>query len=137
VATEASEQRAETLQGVSAREHKRTRQELAFAVGFIAGRSRKARRAERATQASLLRCVFGNPFRPHAAVDPAVRAWQGGTVARLAQAIYDDRAFDRMPELADALEEAGCDDADILDHCRQPGEHVRGCWVLDLILGKE
>jgi hypothetical protein len=55
----------------------------------------------------------------------------------LAQAIYDDRAFDRLPILADALEEAGCDTADILAHCRGPGPHVRGCWVVDLILGKQ
>jgi hypothetical protein len=55
----------------------------------------------------------------------------------LAQSIYTDRAFDRMPILADALEDAGCDNADILNHCRQPGEHVRGCWAVDLILGKK
>ena len=56
---------------------------------------------------------------------------------RIAQAIYDKRAFDRMPILADALEDAGCDNADILAHCRGPNEHVRGCWVVDLILGKQ
>ena len=55
----------------------------------------------------------------------------------MAQSIYDDRAFDRLPILADALEDAGCDKADILNHCRQPGEHVRGCWVVDLVLGKD
>ena len=55
---------------------------------------------------------------------------------KLAQAIYDARAFDRMPQLADALEAAGCDNRDILDHCRSGGEHVRGCWVVDLLLGK-
>ena len=54
----------------------------------------------------------------------------------LANLIYDERAFDRLPILADALEDAGCDDADILRHCREPGEHVRGCWVVDLLLGK-
>jgi len=58
-------------------------------------------------------------------------------VVKLAESIYDERAFDRMPILADALEEAGCANADILAHCRQPGEHVRGCWAVDLILGKE
>ena len=63
-------------------------------------------------------------------------AWNGGTIHHLAQAIYDERAFDRLPILADALEDAGCTDAAILDHCRQPGEHVRGCWVVDLLLGK-
>ena len=64
-------------------------------------------------------------------------AWNAGTVRRIAQAIYDDRAFDRMPILADALEDAGCDNADILNHCRESREHVRGCWVVDLLLGKE
>ena len=58
------------------------------------------------------------------------------TVVQLAQSIYDDRAFDRLPILADALEEAGCTDAAILDHCRGPGPHVRGCWAVDLLLGK-
>jgi hypothetical protein len=58
-------------------------------------------------------------------------------VVRLAQSIYDDRAFDRLPVLADALEEPGCTNAEILAHCRLPGEHVRGCWVVDLLLGKE
>jgi hypothetical protein len=81
---------------------------------------------------ALLRCVFGNPFRP-LTVHPM---WQSATVGSLAQAIYDDRAFDRLPILAGALEDAGCDNADILNHCRQPGVHVRGCWVVDLVLGK-
>jgi hypothetical protein len=84
----------------------------------------------------LLRDVFGNPFRP-APLDPTWLAWQGGTVPRLAQATYDGRAFERMPVLADALEDAGCTDAAILSHCRSGGEHARGCWVLDLLLGKE
>jgi hypothetical protein len=57
-------------------------------------------------------------------------------VLGVARAIYDERAFERMPILADALEDTGCDNADILEHCRQPGEHVRGCWVVDFILGK-
>jgi hypothetical protein len=63
-------------------------------------------------------------------------AWNENTVPRLAQTIYDERAFDRLPILADALEEAGCTDTAILDHCRQPGEHYRGCWAVDLLLGK-
>jgi hypothetical protein len=88
---------------------------------------------EEASQCGLLRDIFGNPFRP-VAVDPA---WRTSNVTVLAQAIYDDRAFDRLPILADALEDAGCDNADILNHCRQPGEHVRGCWVVDLLLGKQ
>jgi hypothetical protein len=62
--------------------------------------------------------------------------WNDRCVGKLAQAIYDEQAFDRLPILADALEEAGCTDADILNHCRSGGEHVRGCWVVDLVLGK-
>ena len=70
-------------------------------------------------------------------MDPAWLAWNGGTVRKLAEAIYDERAFDRLPVLADALEEAGCADEGVLRHCRGGGPHVRGCWVIDLILGKE
>jgi hypothetical protein len=85
-------------------------------------------------QADILRDIFGpRPFRP-VTLNPA---WQMSNVIALAQSIYDERAFDRLPILADALEDAGCDNADILNHCRQPGEHVRGCWVADLLLGKE
>jgi hypothetical protein len=58
-------------------------------------------------------------------------------VVELARTIYESRAFDRMPDLAEALERAGCTNADILAHCRQPGPHVRGCWVVDLILRRE
>jgi hypothetical protein len=93
--------------------------------------------AECAAQATLLRCLFGNPFRSTPALDPAWLAWNGGTVAKLAQAIYDDRHFADLPILADALEDAGCTDAAILAHCRGPGEHVRGCWVVDLLTGRE
>ncbi len=91
---------------------------------------------ERAVQANLLRCIVGNPFRL-VTIDPAWLAWNDGTIPKLAQGIYDERAFDRMPILADALEEAGCTNTDILQHCRQSGEHERGCWVVDFLLGKE
>jgi hypothetical protein len=80
----------------------------------------------------LLHDIFGNPFRP-VSVDPS---WLTSTVLVLARGIYDDRAFDRLPILADALQDAGCDNGAILNHCRQTGEHVRGCWVVDLLLGK-
>jgi hypothetical protein len=91
---------------------------------------------ERAFQADHLRDVFGPlPFRTMT-IDPLLLAWNEGTVGKIAQAIYDDRAFDRLPVLADALEKAGCHDPDILGHCRHPGPHVRGCWVVDLILKK-
>lgn len=91
---------------------------------------------EAKSQANLVRDIFGNPFRP-VTIDPAWLAWNDGTIPKLAQAIYDKRAFDRMPILADALEESGCNNADILAHCCQPGEHVRGCWVVDAIIGKK
>jgi hypothetical protein len=84
----------------------------------------------------LLHDLFGNPFRP-AVADPAWLAWNAGTVIKLAQAIYTDRSFNRMPILADALEDAGCTNQDMLGHCRGPGPHVLGCWAVDLLLGKE
>jgi hypothetical protein len=100
-------------------------------------------RRELAAQVPLVKDVFGNPFRPTPVLDSAWLAWRGGTVANLARAAYDDR---RLPEgtlesahlvvLADALEDAGCADANLLGHLRGPGPHVRGCWVVDLILGK-
>ncbi len=80
----------------------------------------------------LLRCVFGNPYKP-----PVFnKKWRTDTVTALAAGIYEERAFDRLPILADALEEAGCDDPAMLSHLRGPGPHCRGCWVLDLALGK-
>jgi len=92
--------------------------------------------AERLQFPDMLREVFGNPFR-WTLINPNWIAWNDGAVRKIAQATYDERAFDRMPILADALEDAGCGNADILRHCREPGEHVRGCWVIDLLLGKE
>jgi hypothetical protein len=88
--------------------------------------------AEEVQHAVVFRDIVGNPFRPVAVLP----AWQSSTVAALARGIYDDRAFDRLPSLADALMDAGCDDPDILAHCRSEGPHVRGCWVVDLVLGK-
>ncbi|OWK42425.1 hypothetical protein FRUB_04503 [Fimbriiglobus ruber] len=89
-----------------------------------------ARRLKR--MAEVFRCIFGNPFRP-ITFNPS---YLTPTVLSLAKGIYEDRAFDRMPVLADALQDAGCDNEDILTHCRGPGPHVRGCWVVDLCLGK-
>jgi hypothetical protein len=80
----------------------------------------------------LLRDVFGNPFR---AVTLAA-AWLTPSVTTLAQAIYDGRAFGHLPILADALEEAGSSDPEMLGHLRGPGPHAGGCWCLDLLLGK-
>jgi hypothetical protein len=96
---------------------------------------RAAHRNPNQRLAELLRDIFGNPFRS-VAVDPFWLTWNGGTVPKLAQAIYDECRFQDLPVLADALEEADCADADLLGHCRGPGPHVRGCWAVDLLLGK-
>jgi hypothetical protein len=87
-------------------------------------------------QICLLRCIFGNPFRP-VTIPPAVLAWNDRTIPKLADAIYEERTFHHLPILVEALEQAGCHNEDILKHCKQPGEHVRGCCVVDLLLGKE
>jgi hypothetical protein len=81
----------------------------------------------------LLHDLFGNPFRP-VSVDPT---WLTPDVRRLAVALYEEGAFDRLPILGDALEEAGCTDRAVLGHCRGPGPHLRGCHVLDALLGKD
>lgn len=88
-----------------------------------------------AALADLVRDVFGNPFRKPPAVSPTVLTWNDGAVVKMAQATYDGRGFNRLPILADALEDAGCDDRTILEHCRGSGRHVRGCWLVDAILG--
>ena len=98
--------------------------------------------AELNAQANLLRCLFGNPFRP-VTISPRVLAWNNAVVVRLAQAGYEERQLPsgtldngRLAVLADALDEAGCSDPDILGHLRKSGPHVRGCWPVDLLLGK-
>lgn len=91
---------------------------------------------ERRAQCDLLRDAFSNPFRP-LALNPAWLRWHDGCVVSMARAIYEERRFEEMPILADALEEAGCDDEEILWHCREEPEHARGCWLLDAILGRK
>ena len=82
----------------------------------------------------IVRDIFGNPFRP-VAFDPA---WRTETAVLLARQMYDSRDFGAMPILADALQDAGCESEEILSHCRDANQvHVRGCWVVDLVLGKE
>jgi hypothetical protein len=92
---------------------------------------------------TLSRDIIGNPFRPSPPLTAAVLAWNDRTVPRLAHAIYEERkmpegTFDpaRLAILADALLDAGCDDEDLIQHCRSEGPHVRGCWAVDLCLGK-
>jgi hypothetical protein len=103
-------------------------------AGWLAGRNDKWRHERQPERPALLRDVMGNLLRPPQAIPPGILAWNDHTVPGLAQAIYDDRAFDRLPILSDALEEAGCTDFALLSHLRSPGPHVRGCWALDLIL---
>lgn len=92
-------------------------------------------------QADLLHCLCpwlpGYLFNYAPGLADAVLAWNDGLVRSLAQGVYADRAFDRLPVLADALEDAGCSDAELLGHCRGSGPHARGCWVVDRILSKE
>jgi hypothetical protein len=93
---------------------------------------RAATGATGAKQPALLRDIFGNPFHPVTFAPE----WRTGTAVSLAAQMYESRDFGAMPILADALQDAGCDSEDILNHCRGPGPHVRGCWVVDLVLGK-
>jgi hypothetical protein len=94
-------------------------------------------KAERAAQASLLRDIFGNPFWAKPGIEAAWLSWNGGTVRLLAGDAYARRAFEEMGVLADALEEAGCSDPDLLGHLRGQGPHAKGCWALDAIMGRE
>lgn len=91
---------------------------------------------EKAVQADLLRDIVGNPFRP-VTLDASLLDWRDRTVVRIAQSIYDDRSFEPLGILGDALEEAGCMNTALLSHCRSKGPHARGCWAVDLVLGKQ
>jgi hypothetical protein len=87
-------------------------------------------------QVPLLRCIVGNPFRP-AALDRNWLAHGSGAAVALARSIDEDRRWSDLPFLGDALEDASCTDEPLLAHCRDGGEHARGCWVVDLVLGRE
>jgi hypothetical protein len=89
--------------------------------------------AEHRVQTALVHCLFGNPFRPQ----PLCTVSSTREVRALAEGIYAERAFDRMPLLADTLETSGCTNADLIEHCRSDREHARGCWVVDLLLARE
>jgi hypothetical protein len=102
-----------------------------------------SRGGERLAQCGLLRCVFGNPFRALPALPPLLLSWHDGLVPSLAQSAYEGRQLpsghldpQRLAVLADALEDAGCSGREVLGHLRGPGPHVRGCHVVDLLLGK-
>jgi hypothetical protein len=123
------------IQGLSHPEALRGARQTATAAAMLAGRQTTGVRrtwAEHKVQGRLLRGIVGNPFRPVT----VNAAWLTPTVVQLARGIYSERAFDRLPILADALMDAGCENEDVLDHCRGDGPHVRGCWVVDLLLGK-
>lgn len=100
------------------------------AIGLAGGPA--AVQAENVAQVAMFHDIMGNPFRPvHVG-----RSSLTEEVIQLALSIDSERRFDRLPGLAEALERAGCKNREILDHCRKRGPHVRGCWVVDLLLGK-
>lgn len=106
---------------------------LEWADGKVVEQSNLQLNEEMACQCRLLRCIFGNHFL-RMAIDPR---WLSPTVVDLARLVYAKKAFEQMPALAGALMEAGCSDTCVLGHCRAPGPHALGCWVLDLLLEKE
>jgi hypothetical protein len=105
-------------------------------LGLVASRAddgAEAYRASHRIRATLFRGIVGNPFRPVAFAPE----WRTSTAVALASGMYESRDFSAMPILADALQDAGCDSDDVLSHCRDPQQlHVRGCWVVDLVLGR-
>jgi hypothetical protein len=101
---------------------------------FVREQGLDGEREESARQADLLREVIGNPFRAPF-IDPGWLTWNNRQVVRLAETLVQERAFEQMPVLADALEDAGCTDEEILGHCRQDG-HVLGCWLVERILDR-
>jgi hypothetical protein len=117
-----------------------TARAAAFSAGAVGVDQAAAWDAARAAgarhQAALLREIFGNLQRS-TGIDPSWLSWNDGLVRELARTVYEERRFDDLPILADALEEAGCIDQTLLAHCRSPAVHVRGCWAIDLLLGKE
>src|SRR5262249_45903658 len=103
---------------------------------------RRSDAEQRKAQAVFLRDIFGNPFRPTPTLEPSLLHWNGGAVVQLARAAYEERMMPeghldpaRLAVLADAVEEAGAPE-EVLAHLRAPGSHMRGCWCLDIILGK-
>jgi hypothetical protein len=99
--------------------------------------------AENATQCHILRDLFGKPMRPSPSLPGIVLAWNDRTIPRIAEGLYNDRKLPegtldagRLAILADALLDAGCDNEELIGHCRSEGPHVRGCWAVDLLLGK-
>ncbi len=102
-----------------------------LAIGWGEKAARKVRLCE------ILRDLFLNPFVQPPLVEPGWLTWQNATVVGIAKTVYEEGRFDELPVLGDALEDAGCQNVEMLSHCRGPGPHARGCRVVDLILGKE
>ena len=103
-------------------------------LGFVPSSQTTVHRGE------VWEAIHGERLRepaPPVQLDPAWLAWNDRTVPRLARAIRDEHAWDRLPVLADALEDAGCTDPVILAHCRAGSEHRLSCWVTDLVLARE
>jgi hypothetical protein len=94
------------------------------------------REKEAAVVAQLLRDITGSPPLISSSPSAAVLAWNDGTVRRIAEGVYEERPFDRLPILHDALLDAGCRDEQILEHCRSDGPHARGCWAVDVLTGR-
>jgi len=109
-------------------------QRASWTTAFLVGNTDDQHRSEWQHHMLLLKCIFGPlPFRA-VALSPD---WLTSSVVTLASQMYESRDFTAMPLLADALQDAGCGNPDVLNHCRGPGPHVRGCWIVDLLLGKE
>jgi hypothetical protein len=109
---------------------------VALLTRNAARRASRSEEMESDAQVRLLHEVVGDPFEP-VTIDPAWLRWNGSAIVKIAQAIHRERRYSELPILADALEEAGCTKAAVLGHCREPGEHVPGCWIVDLILSKD
>jgi hypothetical protein len=130
---------------VHAAEYAAARDEWEGGWPALTRRMESVRAWERQAQAALLRCVFGPPpFRPLPALSASLLTWNDSLVPRLAQTAYEERILpsghldpDRLAVLADALEDAGCTNAELLGHLRGEGPHWRGCWVVDLVLSRE
>src|SRR5205807_2400565 len=103
----------------------------------LAERAKRDAFAESATEAAvLLRDIFGPHPLPLRPLEPSLLQWKDGCLVTTARRIYEKREFQFLPLLADLLQEAGCTDGELLNHCRAPAVHVKGCWVVDLVLGK-
>lgn len=102
----------------------------------LAAAQAEVKEVKRLFACAFMRDIAGNPFHETPAILPAWLTWNDATIPRMAQLIYDEQRFEDIPILADALMDAGCHDTEILDHCRNEGMHVRGFWVVDLVLGK-